>query len=62
MRSNSFLFVLAPLRRSLYLFWRETHTNSEISHETGSGRGKEDPREDRESVDKAGKKRPVGLS
>ena len=26
MRSNSFPFVLAPLRRSLRLFWRETHT------------------------------------
>ena len=26
MRSNSFPFVLAPLRRSLCLFWRETHT------------------------------------
>ena len=26
MRSNSFPFVLAPLGRSLSLFWRETHT------------------------------------
>ena len=26
MRSNLFPFVLAPLRRYLCLFWRETHT------------------------------------
>ena len=26
MRSNSFPFVLAPLRGSFCLFWRETHT------------------------------------
>ena len=26
MRSNSFPFVLAPFRRSLCIFWRETQT------------------------------------
>ena len=48
MRSNSFPFVLAPFRRS----------EGEISRETGSGGGKEGPREDREreSVDKGRQK------
>ena len=50
-RSNSFLFVLVPLRRSLCLFWRETHTKNwgQDLPRDRKWRRKEGPREDRES-------------
>ena len=64
MRSNSFPFVLAPLRRSLGLFWHETHTKglrtrSPARLEMKEGR-KVQKKTERE-VDNREQKRPFGL-
>ena len=68
MRSNSFPFVLAPLRRSLCLFWCETHTkglrtrsSARPKVEEGRKIREKTERERERAVDRAGQKIPIGL-
>ena len=49
-------FVLAPVGESLCLFWHETHTKGLSARPEGRSQ-----RRQRESVDKGGQKRPIGL-
>ena len=57
MRSNSFPFVLVPLRRSLCLFWRKTHKKGPRPEVEEGRKFWEKPER---AVDKAEQKRTVG--